>query len=160
MSRRGNRRAWIVLGSIASMLVLGCGGGNGSNAAGEAAPMTKAQFIQAADRVCEEGLEAKEATLTAAYREAEAGNFSASELTQKREEAAEGMLSDYQAMTADLSNLQPPTSDAAKIDALLTKMEAAITQGEADALSLVEGNPFEGSDAVAQKYGFKVCGTI
>jgi hypothetical protein len=81
-------------------------------------------------------------------------------LAQKRKEAAEAMLSDYQAMTADLSNLQPPANDAAKIDVLLNKMEAGIEEGEADALSLVEGNPFDKSDAVATKYGLKVCGTI
>jgi hypothetical protein len=160
--RRGH---WIGIGAmlvlVASALLWGCGSGEGSStASGSSSPLTKAQFVKAAEEICEEGLEGKEEVLKAAYEEVEAGNYKGSRLTQKRKETAEDMLPHYQQIAAELGELQPPPNDKAAVDDFLAKMKAGLAKAKANALSLVETNPFEQADTAAKAYGLTICGSI
>lgn len=150
--------------AAASFLAIGCGGGSAgssSTVAANTGPLTKAQFVKEAERICKKGLEEKDETVQAALEEiGSEPNYTAAQLEQKREAMAEGLLPYYRAIASGMGELQAPAKDKAAAAAIVAKMNAGLAKAEANLLSLLETNVFAAADEAARAYGFASCSAL
>jgi hypothetical protein len=59
----------------------------------------------------------------------------------------------------ELTELAPPEGEEAEVEAMLTRMEKALEESEADPSKVLDssGNPFVAVEKEAAKFGFKSC---
>jgi hypothetical protein len=163
MTIRGRRRAAgvAVVSAVASLFVWGCGSGESETTTANATqPMTKDQYVKSAEKICTKALKKKDEVLRTAVEEAGNRLYKGAELRQKREELAEGMLPHYEQIAEGLSALSPPASDRAKVEDIVTKLEAEIAKGKEHPLVIVGASPFAEADAAAKAYGLVSCSSI
>jgi hypothetical protein len=145
-----------ILGVIVCLFLLaiavGCGGGGSS----DAAPLTKAQFVQQANSICRKGEEEKQRALLAAARER--GGKTADQ-TQLEELITESALPPIRTMTSQLAELEAPSADKAGFKAMVRELERANAKAERNpSLALDPAkDPFRGADKRAGNYGLKEC---
>jgi hypothetical protein len=143
---------------VGALLLVGCGGSSGSGSGGTE-PLTKEQWIAAADKIC---------------TDADAARDALPEPT-----SIEGIVTQVEAIIpiitkemADLRALAAPKGDEATIDAMLTAAAEQLTlanglldlakKGDLAALeTYISENDakLETARTLAQGYGLKVCGT-
>jgi hypothetical protein len=158
MILRMKLKAWLAgllsVLALSVVAVAGCGGSDDSAAAAE--PLTKAQFIKRATAVCQKEQEVKarklEGVLTPELTKEK--NFE-----RKLEEiAAEVAIPLYEELIAELSSLEPPAQDKARIRKVISSYEAALKQTEANpAVLLSKNSPFRTPADAAGEYGIENC---
>lgn len=173
------RRLLILAGLLVVLTAfVGCGGSDSDSTAAEttAAPsgeeLTKAEFIEQADAICEDhaseraDLQGQAAELA---NEVNAGNDQArEELADLLSEAAGSAAAEYD----ELQSLTPPSSDAARIETMLSTAvgQVGLTEEAAEALrekdykafaelTVQTGKVKAKATGIAVAYGLEVCGT-
>jgi hypothetical protein len=157
---------------LTACLAAGCGGGDkgatttggGATTAGGAptggAPLTKAQFIAAADGICR----ATNATIEAAAAKlrnaaAKTGTIAVPKVTSFLTKTS---LPAYDGQLDKLRTLVAPKGDEKAIDGYVAALAGAIDTAKADPVRYSKNgspDPFDDANARAQHYGMKVCGS-
>jgi hypothetical protein len=155
--------------AVAAVLLGGCGSSGRSNAdetpttGGEGkettpvatGPLTKAQFIKEATRICHQGLRKKDTALSAVTE------LPAPTKAKAREAAANivvlAILKVYGEIIEQLAELSPPKEDEAGARLIVQKYEAAMQSAEQDPRGASDENPFVAGDRAAEAYGIRSC---
>jgi len=124
---------------VAGAFVVACGGGGKT--------VTKAEFITAADKVCEAS-QAEMDKLPDPTSEAELNDLVHEAIKIERKQLE------------DLRALDTPKADEKALKSLFDSVEAATSRIEDDPSLLTNASedPFAASSKAASEYGFKVCG--
>jgi hypothetical protein len=149
----------VVAGSAA-----GCGGGGDEKTVAttpaSSGPLTKTQFVAAADKVCK--ATSDKITKAASRLRTAAEKTGTIPVAQVSRFLTNTSLPAYDAMLDELRALQPPKADEKEIDGLIASLAGAIDTAKADPVKYSKNSapdPFDDANARAVKYGMKVCGS-
>jgi hypothetical protein len=138
-----------IVAAVVVALLAGCGKSETGSAS-----LTKAQFVEEANAVCEKWQEGREDALAAATRKF-AGKKSSSEM---EEEAVLMILRPYEEATRNLGELRYPEAEEAKVRAIVITMEEAAKRVKADPGTALESDlPFRKANELSEKYGLTRC---
>lgn len=133
----------------------GCGGSDSTTAS-----LSKAQFVKQADAICEAADEAQAEALQRFGEETPqlSNKQINSKATQETIIKAVG-LPPIRAEIKELSELGVPEGDEDQIEAIISGLEQALKQAEANPVALTDekGGPFTEVGKLAAKYGLKAC---
>jgi len=140
----------------------GCGGGDDDDPAKTTTtpPLTKARFIDRADKICQAStaqLKAAGVKLTAAAKQT--GRLPQEQVVTFLQDTSVPI---YERMLERLRALRPPPDDAADLDGYLASLAKGIDAVKADPTTYAKTtapDPFEDSNARARRYGLEVCGS-
>jgi hypothetical protein len=149
MRALGVKPVLFILG-IAALLV-GCGG-----SAETTSSMTKAQFIQRADAICEQADKEQEELLQ------EFASLNSEGVTSKaaQTEIVEVVgLPPLKAQTDAISELDSPEGDEGQVEELAAGFEDALAEAEEDPLRMTKepNGPYASVNKLAAAYGLKAC---
>jgi hypothetical protein len=134
-------------------LLTGCGGSSddaSSASEGSSPPLSKAAFIKQADAICKKADQKQKAAVKNLK-----SNASQAEIEKFVLKTALPPIFDE---VDEISELNAPAEDQAKIDKLLQEIEEAAEKAEADPSTVLKGSgPFVPVEKPAADYGFKVC---
>jgi hypothetical protein len=150
-----------------AVAVAGCGGGDDSSSTtastgvsgatgASGAPLTKEQFIQQADAICQEG---NQATRQAANDLFSNGQQPTDE--QVSQYVNDTLVPTIQSEVDQIGALTPPAGDEDDVQAILAAVSDALDQVKQSPSSLLasgDEGPFAEADRLAVDYGLKVCG--
>lgn len=140
----------LVVVSASAILLGGCGGGGD-----ETQELSKAEFIKQADAICAKTDKAQEAELTAYLKE---NPKAESSQAGQEKMVTDAGLPPLQEEIGELAELEPPSSDAQKVEAIVKDLEEALKKSEDTPGLLVRGpDPFAEVGKLATAYGFKEC---
>jgi hypothetical protein len=133
---------------------LGLLAGCGSSSSTSGSSISKAAFIKKADALCESGNKEQSAALRA---------FEENEATPQTTEAeiiTKIMLPHIKRTMERFAELEPPSGEEAKIEALVAADMKAIEVGLKNPGVFANGEttPFKEGTSLSKTYGFKVCG--
>ena len=142
-----------------ALLVTGCGGGSGNDSEVTASSLSKAQYIQKANAVCEKGTK-QIATDFAVF-------------LKEKESVKEPTEADYVQLfntvvapnvereIDELRELGAPKGDEKEVEAILQAREESIQIAEEDPEAIIENSDkvFARASKVAAGYGLKTCAT-
>jgi hypothetical protein len=150
-----------VLGVLAAAAILaGCGSDSSSSASATdeaAAPLSKAEFVKQADKICEKGIKKKDEAVSAALKEQAEKAQAAPTAKETAKLVEETVLPSYSETVEQLSQLGVPKGDEAKVEKMTGEFESALKALEADPAKANESNPFEPADKAAEAYGIENC---
>ena len=140
----------VLLLSLSSMLVA-CGGGEDSSSPEpEAEPLSKAEFVEQADKICADG---NQEIRTAA--EEFPAQPSDEEVTQFAEEV---LVPNIQQQHDDIAALGAPEGDEDAVQAILDALQEGIDVVEQDPATLLSSDdPFGEASDLAEAYGLVEC---
>ncbi len=147
---------------VGALAVAGCGGGDDdkTTTTGGGAELTKAQYVAAADKVCQATTD--KITAAATKLRASAGKTGTIAVPQVTKFLTETSLPAYEAMLEDLRKLSPPKQDQKTIDGYIAALAGAIDTAKADTTKYSKNgapDPFDNANARAIDYGMKACGS-
>jgi hypothetical protein len=151
---------------IALVAVAGCGGdGDGDKGASTTpvnggAPLTKAQFIASADKLCKATTD--KITAAATKLRASAQKTGTLPVREVATFLTKTSLPAYDALLDDLRALTPPKDDEKTIDGLVAALAGAIDTAKSDPVKYSKNgsaDPFDDANKRAIAYGMKVCGS-
>jgi len=133
---------------LASLAMVGCGGGEGSGS-----PPSKAAFVRKGNLTCAEGINEKEELRAKAIATQQRNH---GRISQKKGEQYTAELMDiYEGEAERLADLVPPVGDEKKIEALVSAMKEAAARYRANPEA--GGVPFGKPGRMAQDYGLDKC---
>lgn len=138
---------WI---AVVVLVIVGCGG-TASNSSDTSATISRADYVKQADAICGR-TEKKQLKLLRI--------FATQKSTQKaRVELVEHAgIPPLQEQAKKLSELPEPSEGAAEAKAYVVAFSDGVNKAEEDPGSLLEApSPFGEAEALAAKFGFKVC---
>jgi hypothetical protein len=135
----------IALSACAAVALTGCGGD------GDSGP-TKAEFIEQADKICQEG---DDKIAAAAEDFADPANPTEAEVMTAVEDV---VVPSLRGQVEELRELDPPEADSEEIEAMLDALEKATEAAEADPEAVLDEGTFADANERAQEYGFESCG--
>ncbi|MDQ3572964.1 MAG: hypothetical protein M3383_08915 [Actinomycetota bacterium] len=152
----------------ASLIAAGCGDDDepepvttvgATGATGNTGPLSKPEFIAAADAICAESEDSEVDQLQELFPEiADPGDLNAGELQDLADEV---VVPSLQAQLDQIRALTPPEGDEEEINAITDRLEEGIAeiQDDPSALSSGAGPSLKEASALAQDYGFEECGS-
>lgn len=148
--KRGTAAA--IAAVVLAIVAAGCGGDDDASAS-----LTKAQFIKQGDKICQKAEDRQVAGLE---------SFQQKNGSNPRGRAAEEELASSVGVpplsveAEELSELPLPEASEEQAKAVVEEISKAVEAAKRDPASLLGSgkNPFEESEQLARKYGFKVCG--
>jgi hypothetical protein len=156
------RQAATVTMLVALVAAAGCGSDDDAApaSAADGAPLTKAQFIASADKICKETT----VKLTSAAANLREATKKTGTVPVRRVAAflTKTSLPAYDAMLEDIRALTPPKRDEQTIDGLVAALAGAIDTARSDPLKYSDPrtpDPFLDANKRAVGYGMKVCGS-
>jgi hypothetical protein len=163
--KRGGIWAALLVLMVSVVVMAGCGGSSDSgttSAGGSAATvaanpdLTKAELIKQGDVICEKTDKAQEAALKVYLKKHP--KATSSEKGEAQMVLVAGIPA-IQVEAEELAELGAPSGEEEQVQAIVKGIEEATEKGRESPVSLVNGtkNPFLAVDALAAKYGFKVC---
>lgn len=150
--------------AIAALLLGGCGGSEGSEISVETGSLTKAQFIEKAEAICDEGDERFQDELSDFLRRNSDLGSSRSEREATAEELVDTIYLPIQEEQIDrITALGAPSGDQEEIAAILEAFREGLEEAESHPLRFVRAAsvtylPFDRATKLAEAYGFTVCG--
>jgi hypothetical protein len=151
-----SKRVMAMLVGVAAlaMLVAGCGGSE------EEESLTKAEFIKQGDKICKTSSDeilSGYSTFTKQHKIKEFPNRA-----QGYEITEQIYIPSVEKRLEALRALNPPPADQKQVEAILAPAEKGVVMAKKDVKAVfTKGDtPFDESNKLAVKYGFKVCGTI
>lgn len=147
-------KALLAVGMVIALVALvGCG----SDDDGGEETLTKVEFIEQGDKICEK---AEKQAETEAEEFAEQNGFDLEKATDEElEDAVAAVLVpalDQQAEEIDA--LGAPEGDEEKVEAIVAALEDGTATVEDDPSVVFEGSPLKDASQLAKDYGFEVCG--
>jgi hypothetical protein len=138
----------IVAIALIAVLVVGCGSDDS---------LTKAEFIQQGDVICQKVEKEKQVAIEETL--AKAGVTPGNPMSAKEQEnfVAEAILPPIRKAIDELNELGVP--DEAQAEAIMEGAEEVVSDAEGDPsiISSAKDDPFTPTAAKARKYGFKTC---
>src|ERR1700761_5343085 len=143
-----------------ALVVAGCGSTSGDDSSSTAQPPpppTKSRFLEEADAICS----ATDIAQTDALKK-----YVKKHLAAKTQEAAERQfvlkvaLPMVQTEAEEVGALVTPTADEQEVQKVVSTLETAVEEAEAEPERLLKGpseSPFTGVEKLARAYGFKAC---
>ncbi len=142
----------VLLLSLSSMLVA-CGGGDGEGSSTpepEAEPLSKAEFVEQADKICADG---NQEIRTAA--EEFPAEPSDEEITRFAEDV---LVPNIQQQHDDIAALAPPEGDEDAVQGILDALQEGIDVVEEDPATLLSSDdPLAEASDLAEAYGLVEC---
>ncbi len=146
-----------------ALAAAGCGDDDGGDKAKTTttAPLTKAQYVERADKICQ----ATTAQLKKEGAKLSAGAAKTGNLPPQDEIVMflrNTSVPTYERMLASLRVLPPPPDDAAELDGFLASLANAIDTVKEDPAKYSKTSapdPFDDANARAQRYGMEICGS-
>lgn len=148
------KRFSILLVIVLGLALAACGDDDGD---GGGEPLTKEEFITAADQICAEGDAATEA-----QTEEILGNVQGAPSEEQLTELISDVLVPSLEQQADeIDALTPPEEDAETVDEIVSKLRDGIEEAKDDPVGLFEGDGGSIAEAgiLAQEYGLTDCGS-
>jgi hypothetical protein len=144
----------MVFVGVVALALIGAGCGSDSIGSGDSAAPTKAEFIKQGDAICQKANELEIARLKAL--EGPGGSAEADQEKQLRVVILPAVRKEAE----EIGDLVPPEGDGGKVKAIVVAYEAALSEGEEDISTLLDGSSskFTKAFTLAQRYGFKICG--
>jgi hypothetical protein len=141
--------------AVLVLLVAGCGGGDETT--DETVTLTKAEFIEQGDAICQEGNDSSEKE---AEEFAEENDFTLEKASKEQLEEAVGevLVANLNGQLEDLEALGAPEGDEEQVDEIFVSLEGAIEEIDEDPSLVFKGEVLEEPGELAKDYGFKVCG--
>ncbi|HET7444730.1 MAG TPA: hypothetical protein VFJ57_08740 [Solirubrobacterales bacterium] len=173
------RRLLTLAGLFAALAALaGCGGSDSDSTAAETATggtseaLTKAEFIEQADAICEDHASEREELQEQAAELAEEVNAGSDQAREELADLLAEAAGSAEAEYGELQDLTPPPSDASLIGNMLSTADdqVGLTEEAVDALREKDYKTFSAltvetgklkakATAIAVAYGLEVCGT-
>lgn len=145
----------LAVAAVVALVILGCGSSD-STSTGTPASLTKNQFVERSDKICERRLEEKDAAVKAALKKLSSSEI-ANPSAQGLEELGESIIPPMQKLVAELREMPAPVKDEIAVDGFISKLEAGLKKAEADPGGLAQNDPFEEAAKAARAYGLKGC---
>ncbi|MSO78352.1 MAG: hypothetical protein EXQ79_01955 [Acidimicrobiia bacterium] len=146
------RMVWVVAVSVALAMAL-----SGTAVAAQGEPLSKKDYIKAADNICRQANQLRDETATSDFADIPAGG-------QPTLEQMTTYITDIDPINRQeldgLRELPATSGEKKKVKKVYKAVEKGFDAIFADpGLLLSDTNPFAKADKLAQKYGFKVCGS-
>ena len=140
-----------LIGALAAMVVVGCGGGGGDTTA-----LSKGEFIKQANAVCKAGENERTEIFAEAQKEIKPGDtFSKKDQAELVRTVA---VEPYEKMTKGIEELGAPEGDEKQVEELLEAMKKATQKAEADPAQAIQTIiPFAEANKAADEYGLSDC---
>lgn len=140
----------VLIVALMTAAIVGCGGGE------ETAALTKPQFIQRADAICEKADKAQQNGIMKADQKTALDKMDKAE---QQELVVRVGLPPVQNEAEEIAALNAPGGDEEQIDAIVSGIEAAVKMAEEDPGSITGASPspFLAVNKLATRYGLKVC---
>jgi len=141
----------------------GCGDDDGGTAEGsevtvETSSLTKAQFIDRADSICQQSEEKLEKVIGNFLKSFTANPAQASVDAQAATLVNTVMVPSYEKLIEELRALGAPSGDEQEVSAFLTSLRESLEAGEEQPLKFVQSRePFVEGVKLSKAYGFNVC---
>jgi hypothetical protein len=152
---RGQRLSILAAAAMISLAGFGCGE-DASGTSETPASLTKPQFLERADKICQRGLEGKDAAVRAGLKKLSPSEI-ANPSKKRLEELGESIVAPIERLTTELRELPAPAKDEAAVQGIIAKLEAGLKKTEADPGSLAQSDPFANAADAARAYGLKAC---
>lgn len=131
---------------LVGLLAAGCGGSSEES-------LTKDDFVRKANAICGKWQQER----GRAFREVST-KFKPPVTQAKREKAILFVLEPYGEAVEGLAELPPPKGEEKQVEAMITAMEDAFAQAEANPGTLISSSaPFNKPNKLAEDYGLKEC---
>jgi hypothetical protein len=131
---------------LVGLLASGCGSSGGES-------LTKEDYVRKANAICGKWQQER----GQAFREV-SSKFKPPVTQAKREKAILFVLEPYGEATEALAELSPPKGEEKEVEAIVTAMEDAFAQAEANPGTLISSSaPFNKPNKLATEYGLKEC---
>jgi hypothetical protein len=154
---RGRAAIAVLIGALIAVTALaGCGGGDGD----ETSEITKAQFINRADAICQKANEDKQQAIAASFKKRSLTSLPENKKVQ--EEIVLEAIPPLKKMTKELGALGAPSGDEKKVESMVDSYEAGIESIEEDpAGALGESyDAFDKANQMAAAYGLEACENV
>lgn len=159
------KRSFLVIFLVlAGLLVAACGDEDSSGDEGsagvsvETGSLTKSEFIQRADEICQESEEAREELISDYLKSFAANPSNDSERAQAETLVNSVLAPAYREQIDGISALGAPAGDEDEISAFLTSFQKSLEEGEAKPLEFVRSlELFNEGVRLSNAYGFEVC---
>jgi len=153
-----SKRLIVLLAALAAfaMLVAGCGSGGDSSES--TSSLTKAEFVKQGNAICAKGN--KEIQEGFEEFEQEVGSQKQPTKAQLTEAIETIVLPAVRNQVEGIQELEPPSGEEAKVEAITDSAEEALEEGEEDPASLTseKADPFAKANEMANEYGLTKCG--
>jgi hypothetical protein len=164
--------ACLAVACVVALAVSGCGSSDSSTNAGatgantaettessspSSGPLTKAEFVKEAAKICQEGLKLKDENVTAGLKDLPPNSTSNASREAIGKVVTVAVIPVYSETIEHLDELSAPKGDKAAVNLIVQKYEAAMQAAEEDPASAVEANPFQAGDRAAEAYGIRGC---
>jgi len=152
---------------LATTVGYGCGDSSDGEAstnaevAVETGSLSKAQFVQQADRICQRGrLKLEKDYVQYATKRVKVKRFKEFERKYGTEFMAEILVPAYEGQIERIRSLGIPVTDKDEVSAVLTAIQQALPAAEDNPTKFLHGeDPFAKASKLARAYGFTVCPT-
>jgi hypothetical protein len=146
------------------LLMAGCGGDD-SNGSGqiaiEGSSLSKQQFIEKADAICQRRIAEAHEDFEAFVKRTKLSSAPPSKLKKLGNEVAETVIAPpLERQIDEIREIGAPVGDENRVAAILTVIEEALEEGKAEPSEIISGAVFSRSGILARKYGLAVCGTV
>ncbi len=139
-----------------AVAIVALGGCGDSDDGGEEA-LTKVEFIEQGDAICEK---AEKQAETEAEEFAEENGFDLEKATEEEleEAVAEVLVPALGQQAEEIDALAAPEGDEDKVEAIVVALEDGTADVEEDPSLVFEGKPLKEASQLATDYGFEACG--
>jgi hypothetical protein len=138
----------LIVAAAAIAALVGCGSGGGEE------QLTKAQFVKRGNAICAKA-EQERGKIISEIVEKSRPN---ADVQAQQEKVIHEALPTYEAATEQIDDLEAPSGDEEKVDALVEAMEEAAERAMADPHTAIISNvPFRKANELAEGYGLKTC---
>jgi hypothetical protein len=146
-------RLIVLIGVMASTaFALGCGG---TGEESSSAPLTKAQFIKQADRICAKSTKERNAAALSFMEELPEGSAEAGSHLDEGLKQVVAPLMDREAR--ELAALIAPEEDAAKVSRMIGNLSNASSDIAEEGSKGLRGSTLSTFESEASAYGLKIC---
>ncbi len=147
----------MLLAALALVVVAGCGSSDDDEGGEETQTLTKVEFIEQGDKICEE---AEDRSESEAEDFAEENGFELEKASEEEIEEAitEVLVPALNQQAEEIQALGAPEGDEKRVEAIVTALEDGANEVADDPKLAFQGQPLKEASKLARDYGFKVCG--